>query len=137
MQTGSVGRICPQAAPIWEQDIAPAFIKSVLDNTTFNQSTDISSYPYDPPTPDPRTTEDCLFLDVVVPKKVFDRAQNKTSPPKNSLAPVLVWIYGGAYIGGEKSNSDASGLIKRSMDDGEEGIVYVTLNYRVGRTDTH
>jgi carboxylesterase type B len=114
------------------KEIAPAFIKSVMGNTEFNKSTDISSYPYNPPEPDPRATEDCLFLDVVVPEKIFDRAQNKTSVPKSSLAPVLVWIYGGAYIGGEKS-TDASGLVNRSMHGDAEGVVYVALNYRVSR----
>ena len=33
---------------------------------------------------DPRTTEDCLFLDVIVPESVF-----KSS---NASAPVLVWV---------------------------------------------
>lgn len=128
VQTGDIGRICPQASPIWSTHIATAFVPSYLDNKPFNGSLDVSSYPYDPPKHDPRTTEDCLFLDVVVPKSIFDKAQ--IAAPK--LAPVLVWIYGGGYVGGEKSNTDASGLIKRSFDDDGEGIVYVALNYRVG-----
>lgn len=100
---------------------------SYLNNEEFNGSTDISSYPYEPKKQDPRATEDCLFLDVVVPKKIFDKASDE----KPKLAPVLVWIYGGGFTLGEKSNSDASGLIKRSFDDNGEGIVYVALNYRV------
>lgn len=104
----------------------------MLFGTTFTKSTNISSYPYNPPEPDPRTTEDCLFLDVVVPQKIFDRVQKKTSVPKSFLAPVLVWIYGGGYVGGDKS-SDASGLVKRSMNKGQEGVVFVALNYRVSR----
>lgn len=87
---------------------------------------------------DPRTSEDCLFLDVVVPKNIFDRAQQHTDRgkqhkpfiPKNKLAPVLVWIYGGGYVGGEKSSNDPTGLIQRSQVVGD-GIVYVALNYRV------
>lgn len=58
---------------------------------------------------DPRTTEDCLFLDVLVPKKVFDKARNEKK------VPVLVWIYGGGYTYGDKSADSASGLIRRSM----------------------
>lgn len=63
---------------------------------------------------DPRTTEDCLFLDVLVPK-VFDKARNGTK------VPVLVWIYGGGYTYGDKSADNASGLIRRSMRLGETG----------------
>jgi cholinesterase len=43
------------------------------------------------PPPDPRTTEDCLVLDIIVPKAVFDR---KFSGRK---APVVVWIYVSCY----------------------------------------
>jgi acetyl esterase/lipase len=131
IQTGDVGRICPQATPIWEDDIEPAFILSLLYNTTFTKSTNISEYPYEPAKMDPRTTEDCLFLDVVVPQKIFDRAkQYKSFVPKHKLAPVLVWIYGGGYVGGEKSSNNPTGLIERSQVLGD-GIVYVALNYRV------
>ncbi|KAJ5905017.1 uncharacterized protein N7473_001933 [Penicillium subrubescens] len=138
VQTGDVGRICPQASTIWEDDIEPAFILSLLYNTTFTKSTNISSYTYEPAKVDPRTAEDCLFLDVVVPQKIFDRAkkhtdrgQHKSFVPKNKLAPVLVWIYGGGYVGGEKSSNDPTGLIERSQVVGD-GVVYVALNYRLG-----
>lgn len=96
----------------------------------FNKSGNISSYPYTPSDPDPRSTEDCLFLDVVAPKKVFDRAQNKKSVSKGFLAPVLVWIYGGGYTMGDKNQNDPTGLIQRSQKN-SDGIVYVALNYRV------
>jgi carboxylesterase type B len=42
----------------------------------------------------------------------------------------MVWIHGGGQISGEKAQLDASGLIKRSMDEGD-GIIFVELNYRV------
>lgn len=132
VQTGSAGRVCPQASPLWQDDITPVFLASVQSGKPFNQSTNISSYPYTPKTPDPRTTEDCLFLDVVAPKKIFDRAQNKTSGVKPSLAPVLVWIYGGGYTTGDKTKYDPTGLIQRSGKNGD-GVVYVALNYRVSR----
>lgn len=131
VQKGDVGRICPQADPLWETSITPNFVMDYLDNKKFNGSSDISSYQYKPTKQDPRATEDCLFLDVVVPQKIFLKANHK----KPKLAPVLVWIYGGGYTMGEKSSSDASGLIKRSFDDDREGIVYVALNYRVSLTE--
>ena len=130
VQNGSVGHICPQAFPLWAADAEPAFLLSVFYNTTFTESTNISSYPYVPEKSDPRTSEDCLFLDVVVPQKIFDRAHNKSSVPKEPLAPVLVWIYGGGYVEGDKNAENPTGLIERSMVVGD-GIVYVALNYRV------
>ena len=61
--------------------------------TEFNSSSfNVSSGGGGLPTVDPRTTEDCLFLDVVVPKKIFDNAGS------GSGAAVLVWIYGGGYV---------------------------------------
>lgn len=46
-------------------------------------------------------SEDCLFLDVYVPKQVFE---------KNQLVPVVVWFYGGAYLFGSKTQYDPSEL---------------------------
>jgi carboxylesterase type B len=44
-------------------------------------------------------------------------------------APVLVNIFGGGYVIGDKnSQGDPSGLLTRS----KEGIIYVTFNYRLG-----
>lgn len=127
VQDGSVGRICPQATPLWLTEIEPDFVESQLSGRTFNGSANISDYTYDPPPQDPRTTEDCLFLDVLVPKKIFDKGHDRL----REKAPVLVWIYGGGYTAGEKSAFNASGLMQRSMQDGRDGIVYVSLNYRV------
>jgi carboxylesterase type B len=45
----------------------------------------------------------------------------------------MVWIYGGGYTGGSKAGSGSpAGLIARSQDDGQEGIIYVAMNYRLG-----
>ncbi|KAJ5638973.1 uncharacterized protein N7484_006835 [Penicillium longicatenatum] len=130
VQNGSVARMCPQAKPIWATDIMPEFLLSVLEGVPFNQSTNISSYPYVPPKSNSQVTEDCLFLDVIVPKKIFDRSHGNRSVSR-SLAPVLVWIYGGGYAEGDKALEDPSGLINRSMIVGE-GVVYVAMNYRLG-----
>lgn len=73
-------------------------------------------------------TEDCLFLDVLVPEKILARAQNPRRPSK---APVLVWIHGGGYTTGEKGSfTGASGLMQKSMEQGE-GMIIVSINYRV------
>ena len=79
---------------------------------------------------DPRTSEDCLFLDVIVPTGIFKRATPHKRPGKG--APVLVWIHGGGYTAGEKASNNPSGLIKASQVTGNEGVIFVSINYRLG-----
>jgi len=90
VQTGTPDRICPQAEPAWLL-IASQYIPEYLaGQTVFNESSfNTSSSSSGLPAQDPRTTEDCLFLDVVVPESIYDNAG------KGYGAPVLVWIYGG------------------------------------------
>jgi para-nitrobenzyl esterase len=61
------------------------------------------------------TDEDCLFLNV-------------WSPPGAASAPVLVWLPGGAFVGGSASLPiyDGSRMAAR------RGVVVVTVTYRVG-----
>ncbi len=69
-----------------------------------------SIYASDPP----RTSEDCLFLNV-------------WAPPGAHGAPVMVWLHGGALRGGDPASA---------MYDGEalarQGVVMVSVNYRLG-----
>ncbi|PKY01112.1 carboxylesterase family protein [Aspergillus campestris IBT 28561] len=137
IQTGARGRVCPQAKPLWET-IAPGFLSNYLTGQPFDPSLDVPtlniSLNMKLPGLDPRITEDCLFLDVVVPKKVFDRTQNKNATSKRglTLAPVLVWLYGGGYSNGDKSGVSPAGLIGRDQQSGRDGFVFVAINYRVG-----
>ncbi|HET8733240.1 MAG TPA: carboxylesterase family protein [Anaeromyxobacteraceae bacterium] len=62
------------------------------------------------------TTEDCLFLNVSAPA---DRR------PGERL-PVLVWIHGGAFVGGSSSLYRLDRLAARGR------LVVVSMNYRVG-----
>lgn len=80
------------------------------------------------PPPDPRESEDCLFLDVLVPTKVFEKRRDKDYKG----APVMVWIYGGGFTFTDDSGNPA-GLIRRSQEhsDDYDGIIYVKMNYRV------
>jgi len=86
VQTGLPARICPQAEPAWLL-IAEAYIplylagQTVFNASSFNLSSASSG---GLPVQDPRTTEDCLFLDVVVPEAIFNNAG------KGYGAPVLV-----------------------------------------------
>lgn len=132
---GLVGRVCPQANPAW-QLIAAQFVPAYLTGKPFNVSAaeaTIAEAAGSSPPIDPRTTEDCLFLDVVVPEQIFNNARNSSTSKKG--APVLVWIYGGGYTVGEKTGNgvyNPAGLIKASQIGGSEGLIYVALNYRLG-----
>jgi para-nitrobenzyl esterase len=59
--------------------------------------------------------EDCLFLNVTVPK---------TAVPQK--LPVLVWIYGGAFVGGSSSLYPLDTLATKGR------VIVVTMNYRLG-----
>jgi len=86
VQTGNVEHICPQAVPAWTA-IAQNFTLAYVQGLPFNFSAAEAALQADlesghgPPV-DPRTSEDCLFLDVFVPKAIFE---------KQLKAPVLVW----------------------------------------------
>lgn len=126
VQTGQEGRICPQAAPAWEI-IAGQFIPEYLQGQTVFNGSSFNTSTGSPAPLDPRTTEDCLFLDVFAPKNIFDNAG------KGKGAPVLVWIYGGGYTMGDKSGSgNPAGLLKRSGGTKGAKVIYVAMNYRLG-----
>jgi len=62
-------------------------------------------------------SEDCLFLNLWVADK-----------PKSHHLPVLVWVHGGAFMVGSAGQPtyDGASLAR-------QGIIVVTLNYRLGR----
>ena len=124
LDDGQVGRICYQASPAWELS-SPAFLKAFLTNQSIGNFSTLPTPPSTVPPQDPRSTEDCLFLDVIVPQKVYNNASGG--------APVIVWIYGGGYAAGEKAgDAQPGGLIAKSENvSGSEGAVFVAMNYRV------
>lgn len=130
VQNGSLGVICPQASPAWLA-ITTKFIPAYLSGQSFDYNAAVAALSNSSgaaPAMDPRTSEDCLFLDVVVPKQVFDQAGNSSC----GGAPVMVWIYGGGYtLGSKTANGSPAGLIKASQASGSPGVIYVAMNYRV------
>jgi len=66
--------------------------------------------------PQGRVSEDCLYLNIWTP-----------APEVRRRLPVLVWVPGGGFIGGSGSAAvyDGAKLAR-------QGIVVVTINYRVG-----
>lgn len=61
--------------------------------------------------------EDCLFINVVAPEDV---------PPSVQKRAVIVWIYGGAFVGGSSALYPL-GHMAKSGD-----VVVVSFNYRLG-----
>ncbi|MGH6987220.1 MAG: carboxylesterase/lipase family protein [Caulobacteraceae bacterium] len=62
-----------------------------------------------------KMSEDCLTLNVWTP----------TERRADARLPVMVWIYGGAFVWGSGSRYDGANLARR-------GMVVVTFNYRLG-----
>ncbi|KAF7359731.1 Cholinesterase [Mycena venus] len=66
--------------------------------------------------------EDCLFLNIFTPF-LPEKASSSTK-----LKPVMFWIHGGAFTGGEGSDALEDGGNLASRGD----VVVVTINYRLG-----
>ena len=64
------------------------------------------------------SSEDCLYLNLWIPAG---------ARPKNKL-PVMVWIHGGAFVGGSGANAVTSGEAFA-----KQGVILMTFNYRLGR----
>ena len=97
IQNGSVGRVCPQSFPLWyslattlELDIIAGNLSS-YNYTALNDALQayLSVTPHTDQT-DGRATEDCLFLDVLVPKAIYDK-RSSYQKGQSGGAPVVVW----------------------------------------------
>ena len=64
------------------------------------------------------SSEDCLYLNLWEPAG--------TSP--GAKLPVMVWIHGGAFVGGSGSSPENSG-----DQFARQGVILITINYRLGR----
>ena len=86
----------------------------VLDATQFGKHC-----PQVPPIADANASEDCLFLNIYVPR---------LQPPSYAVAgrPVMIWIHGGANAGGASEVYDLRPLV----DTGN--VIVVSINYRLG-----
>lgn len=122
-------RICPQASPAWGQLSTQFLLSSLLgisSNDTSVYTPPGANSSSQVPRPGPLESEDCLFLDVFVPEQILARANSS-----DCGAPVLVWIYGGGYTGGNKYYNPA-GLLAESGTLGDAEVIYVAMNYRLG-----
>jgi para-nitrobenzyl esterase len=113
---GYAFRGLPYAAPPvgnlrWRAPRRPASWTGVRDATQFAPSCPQAGSPFLPPAP---FSEDCLYLNVSTP-----------TLRHNAHRPVLVWIHGGGLTEDSGRNYDPTKLAA-------DGIVVVTINYRLG-----
>jgi para-nitrobenzyl esterase len=113
------------AAPVgdlrWRPPQPPARWTGVRQATEFGS--DCMQARFGPPPtpgapPAPAPSEDCLFLNVWRPASAAPEAK----------LPVMVWIYGGGFVGGSSAMPSTSGT-----QFAKQGVVLVAANYRVGR----
>jgi len=64
------------------------------------------------------TSEDCLYLNLWVP----------AGAKPESILPVMVWIHGGAFVGGS-----GAGPVTSGEAFAKQGVILMTFNYRLGR----
>lgn len=151
---GQDGRVCPQGTPSWTKERG-LFVKQYLSDP--NNITDFENVP--PPGVVPAATppgqgngfvtEDCLFLDVIVPISIYDQANKRAAPSgyggygghegqrpdRAKGAPILVRSFGGGfYLGSKNSEGDPAGLVGQSISNAASapGMIYVGINYRLG-----
>ena len=107
----AVYRGVPYAAPPvgdlrWRAPQPVAAWKDVRDASAFGKGC----------TAPPNGAEDCLFLNIYKPADAKPGAK----------LPVMFWIHGGGFTGGSGSQYDGTPFAKK-------GVVYVSINYRMGR----
>ncbi|MFM8445698.1 MAG: carboxylesterase/lipase family protein [Methylococcus sp.] len=105
----------------WQPPKPPTGWKATRESVAFG-----ANCPQTPPSPDRKDTtgpasgesEDCLFLNVWRPRNLAE----------NAKLPVLVFIHGGAFVGG----SGADALYDGTYLAAHHRAILVTLNYRLG-----
>jgi len=96
----------PQPMPAWE---------GVREANTFGPSCAAAGWGPGAGTMAVGTSEDCLYLNVWLP----------TGTMPGAKLPVMVWIHGGGFTGGN-GNTSGDGFAR-------QGVILVSMNYRLGR----
>jgi len=99
----------PQPFPAWQDE---------RDATKFGADPPQRGFGPGAPALSPASSEDCLFLNLWKP----------ASATAKSKLPVMVWIYGGAFVFGSGSQPGYSG-----EQFAKQGVILVNFNYRLGR----
>lgn len=77
-----------------------------------------------PPLANSNESEDCLFLDIYVPRIAF-----RLNTPQ---LPVVVWIYGGGYLSGSKSLNPLLYNGTSILQTAPGKVIFIAGNYRLG-----
>lgn len=96
----------PQPVVAWQGE---------LDASKFGASCAAAGWGAAPGTIQAGSSEDCLFLNIWRP----------AGATQNAKLPVMVWIHGGAFVGGN-GNTSGEGFTK-------QGVILISINYRLGR----
>ncbi|KAI6250662.1 Carboxylesterase [Erysiphe necator] len=130
LNNGEKAAVCAQGSPFWGNMMIKNLMGVGLEQLKKDEEelellkkslTIETIYTYQPL--DPRTSEDCLFLDVLVPEDVFN---------SNKSAPVLIWIHAGGYVSGDKTSAGKPLNLLAKAEENGEGIIFVAINYRLG-----
>lgn len=110
------------AAPVgenrWRAPQAPTAWPGVRSATHFGHDCAQAPFPPDAAPVETTPAEDCLYLNVWKPADAAPGAK----------LPVMVWIHGGGFVNGGTSPGVYSGA-----SFARDGVVFVSLNYRLGR----
>lgn len=99
----------PQPVAPWE---------GVLDAGEYGPNCAQAGWGSEPGTIVEGSSEDCLYLNLWKPSGAEATAK----------LPVMVWIHGGAFVGGSGSGPGTEGT-----EFAKQGVILVTINYRLGR----
>ena len=116
----SVFKGIPFAAPPvgefrWRPPQPVASWQGVRDATVFGPSCAQGGFGRGAGTIAEGSSEDCLYLNIWKP----------AGAKQGAKLPVMVWIHGGAFVGGS-GNTSGNGFA-------EKGVILVSINYRLGR----
>ena len=92
------------------------YMPSVIMDATTHGPVCVQGVPYWRQDREPGGSEDCLLLDVLVPKT-----------PASDYIPVLVQIHGGGYDQGNSSSNPGYMMVNQSMGN----LIYVAIQYRL------